>query len=188
MKAELGNIEFTFERTGQGEYLGDCYWEFCDQAIADIEEKLKDVDRHDADLGGYLAGFDEMLEFSQDGTSDTDLALYLTAVLIEIGCHYKVTYSSEHVIWMFHDMQHAVCDTFTDFGVSIEDYSEERAIYKSIELLLENHISIPYDILARTDEEYSARFGYTSDFVGYAEHMEDNSSISGKLLTLKALL
>mgnify|MGYP003652811849 CR=1 FL=1 len=188
MIAQVQNVSFTFRRKIYGDYSGESYWEFCDKSIADLEEHLKDADRDDSDLGDFLSEFDDMCAWHNTGTHNTDLGLYLAAVLLELSGQYSVTYECSHIIWMFHDMAHLMYDTCTEWGVSVDDYSEERAIKTSIELLLENNISIPYEILAKTDEEVKERYGYTSNFMGYAEEMEVSSIVPSKELTLSALL
>lgn len=164
------NITFSFESAQFDDFSGECYfklpYEIIEKAIRFIDhEEIETFVTEELKTDfGYLEKEDETYD-----VTNADVAICLIEYIVEnikesitIPCQY------EHIIWLFHDLQHVINDA-TDFDIYIDDFQEEKAIRVSIDKLIENGISIPYHILEKTDREYEKRFNVDhSTFFKYA--------------------
>lgn len=154
------DIKINFELRSDAEMSGDGYIEFNKAAtdfIVSYYQENYEKDEYPAFVEGALTHHEE----SGDETLTTHeidaFILMMNALLYSDSKDFEVTVSYEHVIWLFHDLSHIENDA-TDSDIEVNQWSEEQAIKRSIQLCVENGVAVPWSIIETTKTEYKKRF------------------------------
>lgn len=140
-------------------YIGASHYEF-NEAAADYlrdyyEDTAMDERGNMSDLEDeYLLSFEGAIVFE-----DTDIFCMFMAAL-EDGDptkKYAVTATYSHIIWLFHDLVHVTQHTDPQY-ISVFEDCELEAITKSIAMLIENKIPVPWEVVFETIHLYNERF------------------------------
>lgn len=152
----LYNINIEYEYFDEGYDLGEGYIVFKTKEITYLKEFYKDYSN--TPTSRYLSILDD-LEHCDSNYIETssDSGIVAICALIESDEEFTVTFKYPHIIWLFHDLAHVMYDADYE-SITVFDYSERIAILKSIELLEENNIPIPIDILKETVQQFKSRF------------------------------
>lgn len=173
------SLNIDFRQEDLSEYSGEAYY------IINAEIFKKAADIYLEDGGNMSYEFKEVIEQIEENEEtdatfyNVDLFISLVSVLADNDIKASITCVYDHIIWLFHDFSHIINDCH-GYDVEVIDYAEERAIRDSIDFLLQNNIPVPYHILNNSNKEFSERFSYDVDFVGYALE-QDNIIIPNNL-------
>lgn len=163
------------------DFSGECQYEFNQAASDFIRSHYGRGD--DADYPDMLTDNLEQMDLEEDEgcihCTDADgFILMMNAIeYAEDSSQFEVVCYYDHIIWLFHDLCHIANDA-TDYDVEVNEYVEQRAITTSIELCIENKISVPWDIIRKTQTEYKERFNTPLVLGDFEQHGIDTTAFT----------